>query len=186
MNRFTIADLPLAGLKIVERQSRRDVRGWLSRIYCADELEMAGWYKPVAQITCTHTTSMGTIRGMHYQAPPHTEMKLVTCLCGTIWDVAVDLRRDSDTFLCWHAETLSAENHKAMLIPEGFAHGFQALTDDVKLLYCHSAAHAPTAEMGIRPTDPVLAITWPLPIGELSTRDRLHPLLGRDFAGLPR
>ena len=111
-------------------------------------------------------------------------MKLVSCIRGKVWDVAVDLRADSATFLHWHAEELSAENNRALLIPEGFAHGFQALTDDVELLYCHSAAYHAEAEAGLNPRDPELAINWPLEITELSNRDAQHPMVNQNFAGL--
>jgi len=108
-------------------------------------------------------------------------MKLVMCLRGEAWDVAVDLRAGSETFGRWHAEHLSEDNGAAMLIPEGFAHGFQALTDDVELLYLHSAAFTPAAEAGVHVKDSRLAIAWPLPIGELSERDALLPMLSDQF-----
>jgi dTDP-4-dehydrorhamnose 3,5-epimerase len=101
-----------------------------------------------------------------------------------VWDVAVDLRVDSPTFLHWHAEVLSADNGLGFLIPEGFAHGFQALTDDVELLYCHSAAYVAQAEGGLHPNDPCLGIEWPLDIAELSSRDAMHTLITADFEGV--
>jgi dTDP-4-dehydrorhamnose 3,5-epimerase len=175
MSRFDITDLPLPGLKLIQRKPLGDARGFLARLFCADELSTAGWQQPIVQINHTYTARRGTVRGMHYQQPPHAEMKLVTCLRGGIWDVAVDLRAASLTFLHWHAEILSAENHRALLIPEGFAHGFQALTDDVQLLYCHSAAYQPEYERGLNALDPRLEIDWPLTITELSQRDSKHP-----------
>lgn len=177
MSRFALTALPLDGLVRIERQRLGDSRGFLARIFCAEELAHAGWHKPIVQIAHTFTARRGTVRGMHYQRPPHAEMKLVSCVRGEVWDVAVDMRAASATFRCWHAEHLSAENGRAMLIPEGFAHGFQALTDDVELLYCLTATHAPAAEGGVNPQDPMLAIAWPLPISELSPRDARHPLL---------
>lgn len=184
MSRFDITDLPLPGLKLIQRKPLGDARGFLARLFCADELSTAGWQRPIAQINHTCTARRGTVRGMHYQLPPHAEMKLVTCLRGGIWDVAVDLRADSPTFLHWHTEILSAENQRALLIPEGFAHGFQTLTDDVELLYCHSAPHMPGAEGGLNPFDERLGIAWPEPISVLSERDRNHPLLDSAFTGL--
>ena len=175
MSRFDITDLPLPGLKLIQRKPLGDARGFLARLFCADELSTAGWQQPIVQINHTYTARRGTVRDMHYQQPPHAEMKLVTCLRGGIWDVAVDLRAASLTFLHWHAEILSAENHRALLIPEGFAHGFQALTDDVQLLYCHSAAYQPEYERGLNALDPRLEIDWPLTITELSQRDSKHP-----------
>jgi dTDP-4-dehydrorhamnose 3,5-epimerase len=161
-----------------------DARGFLSRLFCADELVAVGWKKCIAQINQTFTQKKGTVRGMHFQHPPHAEMKFVTCLRGAVWDIAVDLRADSPTFLHWHAQELSAANHYAFLIPEGFAHGFQTLTDDCDLLYLHSAAYAPEAEAGLNPQDPELSITWPLTIIELSARDAQHPMLSAQLKGL--
>jgi len=184
MNRFEITDLPLAGLKLVERKRLGDNRGFLSRLFCTFELAGAGWKKPVVQVNHTYTSRHGTVRGMHYQLPPYAEMKLVSCIRGRVWDVAVDLRAGSTTFLHWHAEELSFDNNRALLIPEGFAHGFQTLTDEVELLYCHSVAHRPEAEGGLNPQDPKLAINWPLEITELSERDAQHPMVNENFAGL--
>jgi dTDP-4-dehydrorhamnose 3,5-epimerase len=184
MTRFSLIDLPLAGLKLVERQYLGDSRGFFSRMFCSSELASAGWIKPVEQINLTSSARAGTLRGMHFQHPPHAEMKLVSCVRGAIWDVAVDLRADSPTYLRWHAQELSADNRRALLIPEGFAHGFQTLVDDCELLYCHSAPYVAGAEGGINAHDPALAITWPLPISEMSERDRRHPSLTRELIGL--
>lgn len=184
MSRFTILSTPLAKLKTIERQKLGDSRGFLSRLFCAEELATVGWSKPVAQINHTFTQKTGTVRGMHYQKPPYTEMKFVSCLRGAIWDVAVDLRTGSPTYLQWHAEALSADNHRALLIPEGFAHGFQTLSDDCELLYLHSAVYMPQAEAGLNPKDPMLSIPWPRAITELSARDAEHPILDQQFKGL--
>ena len=184
MSRFTVTDLPLAGLKLVERQNLGDSRGFLSRMFCADELAQAGWAKPIAQINLTVTARQGTVRGMHFQHPPHAEMKLVNCLHGAVFDVAVDLRSGSPTFLKWHAQELSAENRRSLLIPEGFAHGFQALTDDCELLYFHSMPYASGSEGALNAQDPVLNISWPLEITEMSDRDRGHSFLTSQFTGL--
>lgn len=184
MSRFTVTALPIAGLNLIERQRLGDSRGFLSRLFCAEELSAAGWNKPIAQINHTHTAQRGTVRGLHFQHPPHAEMKLVSCLRGAIWDVAVDLRAGSPTFLQWHAQELSAINNRALLIPEGFAHGFQTLSDDCELIYLHSAAHAAGAEGGLSPHDPLLSIAWPLPITELSNRDAQHPMLNHQYKGM--
>lgn len=185
MSRFTISELPIAGLRTVVRRRLGDERGFLARIFCPTELAAAGWRGPVAQLNHTGTARRGTVRGMHFQRPPHQEIKLVSCLHGSVWDVAVDLRAGSPTFLRWHAVELSADNATALLIPEGCAHGFQALTDNAELLYCHSAPYVPEADAGLRATDPRLAIDWPLPVAGLSPRDREHPLLTPDHPGLP-
>lgn len=183
MSQFTLFDTPLAQLKIVERQRLGDARGFLSRLFCGDDLAIAGWHKPIAQINQTLTQKQGTVRGLHFQHPPHAEMKLVTCLRGAVWDVAVDLRSESPTFLRWYALELSATNCRALLIPEGFAHGFQTLADDCELLYLHSSAYMPGAEAGLNPIDPRLSIGWPLAIAELSDKDANHPMLDHQFKG---
>ena len=184
VRRFEVADTPLPGLNLVRRQKLGDARGFLSRLFCAEELVAAGWSGPIAQINHTHTARKGTVRGMHFQRSPHAEVKLVSCLRGEVWDVAVDVRQGSPTFLRWHAERLSADNGHALLIPQGFAHGFQALSDDVELLYCHSAAYATQAEAGLNPLDERLAVTWPLPIAELSARDAGHAPITDEFKGV--
>ena len=184
MSQFSIFDTPISGLKVIERKPVGDHRGFLARIFCADQLSNAGWQKPIVQINQTVTKKRGTIRGMHFQNAPYAEMKLVSCLQGEIWDVAVDLRKNSPTFLKWHAEKLSTENCRALLIPEGFAHGFQTLAEDSELLYLHSAPYMPGAEAGIRPNDPCLDISWPLKFSEISTRDAGHPLLNDQFMGI--
>ena len=184
MSRFTILDTAIADLKIVKRQQLEDNRGFFSRLFCATDLAMAGWHSPIAQINQTLTQKQGTVRGIHFQRTPHAEMKLVSCLRGAVWDVAVDLRAASPTFLQWHAEELSAANHRALLIPEGFAHGFQALSADCELIYLHSRAYTPTAEAGPNPKDPMLTINWPLAITELSARDAQHPMVDHQFKGM--
>jgi dTDP-4-dehydrorhamnose 3,5-epimerase len=184
VNRFEVGATPLAGVRTVRRQRVGDARGFLSRVFCADDLRQVGWSQPIAQVNHTHTARCGTVRGLHFQHPPHAEMKLVSCLRGEVWDLALDLRAGSPTFLQWHAERLSADNGAALLIPEGVAHGFQTLTDDVEMLYCHSAAYTAGAEGGLNPRDARLAIAWPLPISEISERDRRHPALGDDFKGV--
>ncbi len=184
MSRFVRADLPLTGLKLIQRQRLGDHRGFLARMFCSEDLAAEGWTKRIAQINHSYTAKQGTVRGLHFQREPYAEMKLVSCIYGEVWDVAVDLRVDSPTFLHWHAEVLSADNGFAFLIPEGFAHGFQTLTDDVELLYCHSAAYVAQAEGGLHPSDPCLGIAWPLDIAELSSRDAMHPLITADFEGV--
>ena len=184
MSRFTCTPLPLAGLTRVQRQPLADARGFFERLFCAEELAACGWSGPIAQINHSLTRQAGSVRGLHYQKPPHAEMKLVTCLRGAVWDVAVDLRAGSPTFLHWHAEELSADNACALLIPQGFAHGFQALTPDAELLYCHSHPYTPAAEAGLQALDARLAIAWPLPLAELSPRDAGHARLTDAFEGL--
>ncbi|MDR7308884.1 dTDP-4-dehydrorhamnose 3,5-epimerase [Rhodoferax saidenbachensis] len=184
MSRFTRTETPLAGLLCLERQVLGDARGFLTRLFCAEELADAGWTGAVAQVNHTYTAQRGVVRGLHFQHPPHAETKLVTCIRGAVWDVAVDVRAGSPTFLQWHAVELSAQNHRSLLIPQGFAHGFQTLTEDCEMVYLHSAPYVAQAEAGLSAQDPRLAIVWPLPIAELSPRDAQHPLLNALFKGL--
>lgn len=184
MTTLQVRDLPLAGLKLVQRARAADARGFLARLFDAQALEAAGWRAPVAQVNHTLTTAAGTVRGLHLQLPPHAEMKLVSCVRGEVWDVAVDLRARSATFGQWHAERLSADNGRALLIPQGFAHGFQSLQDDVELVYCHSAAYAADAEWGVDAQDPRLAIAWPLPVIARSPRDSALARIATDFEGV--
>lgn len=184
MGRFDFSPAPIAGLVLVQRKRLEDSRGFLSRFYCAEEFESAGVHGAISQINHTLTRRKGAVRGMHFQLPPHAESKLVSCLHGEIFDVAVDLRKNSPTFLKWHGEVLSAQNQRSMLIPEGFAHGFQAMTDDCEIIYLHTAAYRQTAEAALNATDPRLAIAWPLGITEMSDRDRGHAMLAADFEGI--
>ncbi len=183
-SRFDIIETPLEGLCVIQRKPIGDARGYFERVFCSIDLQSLINCKPIVQINHTSTASRGTVRGMHFQYPPHAEMKLVSCFRGKVFDVAVDLRQNSPTFLCWHAEILSADNHKTLYIPEGFAHGFQACTDDCELLYCHTASFRPESEGGVHALDPRLAIQWPLPVKEQSRRDAAHPLIGNGFHGV--
>ncbi|PYP19041.1 MAG: dTDP-4-dehydrorhamnose 3,5-epimerase [Gemmatimonadetes bacterium] len=182
--RFEISDTPLRGLRVIQRRPIGDTRGFLERLFCADELSELIPKQTIVQINHTLTVKRGTVRGMHFQHPPHAEMKFVSCLRGEVFDVAVDLRRGSSTFLRWHAERLGAANRKTLLIAQGFAHGFQALTDDCELLYFHTAPYRPAAEGGVNARDPMLAIRWPEEITELSPRDSSQPMLTRDYPGV--
>jgi dTDP-4-dehydrorhamnose 3,5-epimerase len=184
MARLRVVSMPLEGLAVLERERFEDARGAFARVFCADELREAGMPFAVVQANHSRTAQRGTVRGLHYQHPPHAERKLVHCLRGAVFDVAVDLRRGSRTLLRWHGEVLSAANGRALLIPEGFAHGFQALEDDTELLYLHSRAYVPEAEGGIDPLDPALDIDWPLPPVGLSARDRSHARLESGYAGI--
>ena len=150
-SRFDIFDTPLKGLNLIQRKPIGDSRGYLERLFCAEELQALIPGKGIVQINRTITAKHCSVRGMHFQHPPHAETKFVSCLRGKVLDVAVDMRQGSPTFLHWHAEVLSASNHKTLMIPEGFAHGFQALCDDCELIYLHSRAYTPGAEAGLQP-----------------------------------
>ena len=184
MDRFIGFDLPFSGLKILKRKEIHDGRGSFSRLFCSLDLLKFGWETPIAQINRSCSTATGTIRGLHFQRPPHGEMKLVSCIRGRVYDVVVDLRKNSPTFLQWHAEYLSSDNCNALMIPQGFAHGFQSLTDETELIYVHSAPFWPDAEGGLNPMDPYLDIVWPIPISNISLRDSKHPYLDSNFEGI--
>ena len=161
-----------------------DNRGYLERLFCSNNFHLLIPTKTIVQINHTITTQCGTVRGMHFQYSPHSETKFVSCLKGEVFDVAVDLRLNSPTFLHWHAEILSGNNHKTFFIPDGFAHGFQSLTENCELLYFHTAAYCKEVEDGLNALDPKLAISWPLTISEISKRDNLHPFLTDSFQGI--
>lgn len=182
--RFDVRELSLGGLALLTRKPLADDRGWLERMYDAGDLAPLLGARKLAQVNRTVTRARGTVRGLHYQVAPGQEAKLVSCLRGEIFDVAVDLRRGSPTYLSWHAEILSADNRATLLIPEGFAHGFQAMVDDCELLYCHTAAYSPAAERGIHPEDPRVGIDWPNAVSNLSPRDAGHPPLDAEFEGI--
>jgi len=184
MSLLEIRSTPIEGLKVIHRAVIADERGFLSRVFCAEKLANAGWCGPVSQINHTATTIPGAVRGMHYQLAPKAEAKLVSCIRGAVWDVAVDLRKGSSTFLQWHAEELSAENLRALLIPPGFAHGFQTMEPGSELVYLHSEAYDPACERGLNPCDPCLGIAWPLDISTISPKDQGHDMVGADFAGV--
>jgi dTDP-4-dehydrorhamnose 3,5-epimerase len=156
-----------------------DIRGFfLNAFRSNEEAFMNSWGdRGINQVNISHSETIGTIRGLHLQADPHSEAKMVRCLRGCVWDVAVDLRRDSATYGHWHAVKLSPEQGNALVIPEGCAHGFQVLKARSDLLYLHSGAWVPEAETGVRWDDPSLAIPWPLSAKVISDRDQSLPLL---------
>jgi dTDP-4-dehydrorhamnose 3,5-epimerase len=184
VSRFTVTELMPDGPRLVVRHPLADARGVFARLFCDEELAGAGWTGPVRQANHSVTRRAGTIRGMHFQHPPHAEAKLVMCLRGAVCDVAVDVRASSPNLLRWVMHELSAENGAAMLIPPGFAHGFQTLDDDVELLYFHSAPHVPDAEDGLHPLDPRLAIPWPHAVTVMSERDAARAHLAASFEGV--
>lgn len=181
---MNILPTPIPNLKIVETTPNIDMRGVFTRLYCERELTDLTGHRRIVQINHSRTVKAGTVRGLHYQHPPHAEMKMVRCLKGRVWDVAVDLRKYSPTFLSWHAQELTPDNTCMMVIPEGFAHGFQVLEPDSELLYLHTASHTPSAEGGLRYDDPSLNIDWPMVVADLSERDAKHPLIDSTFQGV--
>lgn len=174
----------IQGVVRVDATPVQDERGAFYRAFCDHELEALLRGKPIRQVNVSRTRAVGAIRGLHYQRPPKAEIKLVRCLRGRVWDVAVDLRQNSPTFLKWHAEELSGENHRMLVVPEGCAHGFQVLEPDSELLYLHTAPYDASTEGGVRHNDPAVSISWPVEATELSARDRSHPLLAPEFTGV--
>lgn len=172
----------IEGAFAVRLDVRGDPRGRFKRHFCRRAFAERGLAADIVQMNHSVTLGRGAVRGMHYQRPPDSEDKLVSCTLGQAFDVAVDLRRGSPTFLKW--ASVEIDEATAFYIPKGCAHGFQALTDEVHLVYLHSAYYAPESEGGVRFDDPALAISWPVPIGLTSDRDRGFAPLTPDFEGL--
>jgi dTDP-4-dehydrorhamnose 3,5-epimerase len=168
---------PLAGAWIVDPMPIEDERGFFARSFCQEEFRAHGLDPAVAQCNVSFNRRRGTLRGLHFQAPPHEEAKLVRCTRGTIWDVIVDIRADSPTRHRWFALELNEENRRALYVPRGFAHGFQTLADDSEVLYQMSEFYHPESARGLRWDDPVLAIKWPIAHPVISERDRSYSLL---------
>lgn len=178
---FSTSETGLADLQIITGKVFEDKRGEFARLYCDDELSSIG---EIRQINRSLTRNAGDIRGLHFQNRPFAETKLIRCIRGEVWDVAVDLRKDSPSFLQWHAEVLTSANRKCMVIPEGFAHGFQALTQDCELLYLHTERYVPESEGGLRYDDPSLGINWPMKVKTVSERDAQFLWIDEGFEGL--
>jgi dTDP-4-dehydrorhamnose 3,5-epimerase len=178
-----IIDTKIAGLKIVEATPIADQRGSFSRWFCTKELSPLLGGRIIEQINHSKTLKAGCIRGMHFQKPPHAERKFVRCIAGRLLDVALDLRQGSPTFLQYHAEELTPSNNRMLVLPEGFAHGFQALEDNSELLYFNTASYEQSAEGGIHYADPMAGITWPLPPVDVSDKDRAWAALDSSFKG---
>jgi dTDP-4-dehydrorhamnose 3,5-epimerase len=174
----------LPGVYEAETVPNQDPRGQFARIFCNATLAEAQGCREIVQINHSVTRAVGTVRGLHFQRPPRADAKWVRCLRGRVWDVAVDLRRGSPTFLRWHAIELSADLMNAVFIPEGCAHGFQVLEPGSELLYLHTAAYSQQYEGAVRWDDRRLMIGWPLLVDGLSERDRNHPPLDDDFEGI--
>ncbi len=174
----------LQGVMVVETPPLTDDRGAFTRLFCNSELANIVGQRRIVQVNHSRTRLPGAVRGLHYQRPPHAEMKFVRCVRGRVWDIAVDLRTGSPTFLQWHAEELGANHSRMLVVPEGCAHGFQVLEPDSEMLYLHTAFYEPSSEGGLAYNDPRLAITWPLPVTELSGADSRRPFLTEDFSGI--
>lgn len=173
--RFT--PTPLAGAYLVHLEPHVDERGLFARAFCAAEFAAQGLETSFVQANISTNKQAGTVRGLHFQHAPHAEVKLVRCVKGALFDVVVDMREGSPTYLRWFGAELSDENGLMMYVPRGFAHGYQSLSDEAAAFYMVSAAYAPQAEGGLRFDDPKLAIDWPHPVAAVSAKDAQWPLL---------
>lgn len=171
---------PLAGATLVEPERREDARGWFARVYCEREFKAQGLPERMVQTNLSLTRRAGTLRGLHYQAGVDAEDKLVRCARGAIWDAIVDLRPQSPTYCQWYGVELSEDNGRMLLVPRGFAHGFVTLSDDAAVTYQVSAFYAPGAERGARWDDPAFGIAWPVPVLDMSDKDRSWPAFQRE------
>lgn len=185
MERFVkLLPTDIEGLLIAETNLLKDYRGSFARLFCNQDLAPATGERSIVQINHSLTQSIGVIRGLHFQYPPYAEMKLVRCIKGRVWDVSVDLRAGSTTFLQWYAKELSPQSGCMVVIPEGFAHGFQVLEPDSEMLYLHTALYTPEKAASVPYNDPSLAISWPLPVANLSNEEKQYPPLAENFLGI--
>lgn len=171
-------------LFIIEKSVVGDSRGYFERMYCIETLQRFVDKVDIQQINHSFTKQAGVIRGLHFQKPPFAEKKIITCIKGEVLDVVVDVRYNSPTFLKHFSVKLSAENHKSLLVPEGFAHGFQTLVNDCELIYFHTENYNRDAEGALNALDPFLGIEWALPLTERSEKDNLHPYIDKTFKGI--
>ncbi len=169
------SETPLQGAFVIEPAPRTDERGFFARVWCQHEFEEKGLTARVAQANLSLSKTKGMIRGMHYQIPPHAEAKTVRCTQGAIHDVIIDLRPSSPTYCAWFGVDLTADNHRMLYVPEGFAHGFQTLSDEAVVTYLVSEFYAPGFEQGVRFDDPIFGIEWPLAVTVVSDKDRGWP-----------
>ena len=169
-----LTETPLAGAFLLDIERAEDERGFFARTFCGDELRARGLEANVAQCSVSFNRARGTLRGLHYQDAPHEEVKIVRCTRGAIWDVVVDLRRDSGTYRRWTAIDLTADNRRALYIPRGMAHGFITRSDDAEVFYMMGNPYVEGAARGIRWDDPAFGIDWPIAPAVMSDRDRTY------------
>lgn len=179
-----ILTTPIDGVYIVQTSSFEDERGYFYRGFCNEALESILKNRSISQVNVSKTQDVGAIRGIHFQYSPYAEMKFIRCIRGRIWDVAVDLRMGSKTFLQWFNAELSVDNGDMIVIPEGCAHGFQVLEAGTEMLYLNTAPYQPDHQAGLIYNDPLLNISWPMAVTTISDRDKSHPLLSENFQGL--
>ena len=183
-SQIKLASTPIEGLYILSRDIVSDERGFFFRVYCEESLSGLGLSGAFPQINYSFAINKFTTRGCHFQNPPYAETKIVTCSMGAIFDVAIDLREGSKTFLQWFGIVLSEKNGRSLYIPEGFAHGSQSLSNESSLIYLHSKKYSPQNEEGINVFDPMISIKWPGAPANLSKRDKSFPFLSQNFQGV--
>lgn len=184
MSRFSVIETGIKGVKILERKPIKDDRGFFERMYCANDLKNIVKHEQVVQINQSYSLQSGTLRGLHYQLPPSSENKIVSCLKGRIFDVAVDLRSSSSTYLQWFGVELSDCNQRSLVIPQGCAHGYQTLEDDTLMIYFVTNYYDASMERGVNPFDPRLNISWPVQVSDISKKDQDHPMIDEAFEGV--
>ena len=181
---MVIEHTPINDLYVIKRKKLEDSRGYFSRFFCLNQLDSYIGKKTIKQINQSCTKKSGSVRGMHFQSYPNLEMKIVSVLKGEIFDVAVDLRKGSPTFLKTFSINLSENNMTSLIIPEGFAHGFQTLTDNCEMIYLHTELYSPQSEGSIHFKDTTLNIKWPLDIVDISDKDLKNPFIDKNFQGI--
>ena len=172
------------GVSVIDTNTITDSRGGFLRAFCINELAPVLGSKTIKQINISNTKEKGSFRGLHFQRQPACEIKFVRCLKGRVWDIALDLRKGSQTFLKYFCAELSSENKKMMVLPEGVAHGFQTLDDECELLYLHTEVFSPQLEDGVRWNDPMIQLKLPLSITQISKKDETYELLSNNFDGI--
>ena len=177
-------ETPFKGLYLIQLKILKDDRGFFVRTFCKEQFSTIGFDKEFVQFNHSFNTLKGTIRGMHYQKPPFSETKLIRCIQGSVYDVAVDLRKGSPTYLKSFSAELSAKNMTCILIPEGFAHGFQTLEDNTSLIYHHTSYYKPDTESGVRFDDTFLNINWQLPPVNISPKDLFYSFINQNFEAI--
>ncbi|HVM87570.1 MAG TPA: dTDP-4-dehydrorhamnose 3,5-epimerase [Puia sp.] len=175
---------PIQGVFEIKLSPYADERGVFSRLFCENELKQIGHTKNIRQVNHSLNKQKGTVRGMHFQFPPHAEIKMISCIRGKVFDVVIDLRKNSPGFLKWHSVILTPDDHNMIYIPEGCAHGFQTMEDNSELIYFHSDFYNKESEGGIRYDDPMVSIKWPLTVLNVSEKDKNYPLLNPSFSGI--
>jgi dTDP-4-dehydrorhamnose 3,5-epimerase len=174
-------ETPIMGLYLIQLNKIQDERGFFARTFCKEQFSKIGFNKEFVQFNHSFNKIKGTIRGMHFQQQPFSETKLIRCVEGCVYDVAVDLRKDSASYMQSFGVELSSDNMICILIPEGFAHGFQTLQDNTALIYHHTNYYKPNTEGGIRFDDKILNIQWKLPPINISSKDLSYPLINENF-----